>query len=159
MRVFLMRHSLAIQADHGLTDEQRYLSAPGRARATQMGQLLRARGVECDAIVTSPLVRAVQTAELVQAALKPDGSAPWVQVLPTLAPGYPPRLPAEELAAFGVSVLVVGHEPGISGLGAFLSSRPGFPPFRPGQICALERGQPEWLLNPESETFEPLLLA
>ena len=149
-----MRHSLAVNADDSLTDEQRYLSAPGRARATQMGQLLRARGVECDAIVTSPLVRAVQTAELVQASDREI----WVQVLPSLAPGYPPRLSAQELARFGVSVLVVGHEPGISALGAFLSSRPGFPPFRPGQICALERGQPEWLLNPESETFEPLLL-
>ena len=151
-----MRHSLAVQADVGLTDEQRYLSESGRARATRMGELLEARGVECDAIVTSPLVRAVQTAELVQAVLQRDV---WVRVLPSVAPGYPPRLAAQELAAFGVSVLVVGHEPGISGLGAFLSSRPGFPQFRPGQICALERGRPEWLLNPETESFEPLLLA
>ncbi len=151
-----MRHSLAVHADHSLTDEQRYLSEAGRARATQMGKMLRERGVECDAIVTSPLVRAVQTVELVQAAL---GAEVWVQVLPSLAPGHPPRLPAQELAALGVNVLVVGHEPGISGLGAFLTSRPSFPPFRPGQICALERGRPDWLLNPETESFEPLLLA
>ncbi len=151
-----MRHSLAVEAGRELLDEQRFLSRAGRARATQMGRLLHERGFECDAIVTSPLVRAVQTAELVQAALGFGGS---VDVLPSLAPGYPPRISAEALAALGVSVLVVGHEPGISSLGALLASRPSFPPFRPGQSCLLNRGVPEWLLSPETESFEPLLLA
>lgn len=152
----LMRHSLAVDASRELDDEQRFLSQAGRARASKIGRLLFERGVECDAIVTSPLVRAVQTAELVHGALGFNGS---VEVLPSLAPGYPPRIAAETLAALGVSVLVVGHEPGISSLGALLCNRPSFPPFRPGQVCLVNRGAPEWLLSPETDSFEPLLLA
>jgi septal ring factor EnvC (AmiA/AmiB activator) len=49
---------------------------------------------------------------------------------------------AGQLAALGTSVLVVGHEPSISALGAFLLGRPSFPPFRTAQCCAIEDNKP-----------------
>jgi phosphohistidine phosphatase SixA len=63
-------------------------------------------------------------------------------VLPALAPGAHPRVAAEELVTRGESVMVVGHEPGISALGALLIGRPSFPPLRTAQACAIEDGAP-----------------
>ena len=40
------------------------------------------------------------------------------------------------------AVVVVGHEPTISSVGAFLLGRPSFPPFRTAQACAIEDGAP-----------------
>jgi phosphohistidine phosphatase SixA len=79
----------------------------------------------------------MQTAELLADGLDYLGV---VQVLPTLRPGSHPRRAAEELVAHGASVVVVGHEPMISTLGAFLLGRPSFPPFRTAQACAIEHG-------------------
>lgn len=154
MEVLLVRHSLAIDPEY--EEEHRSLSRAGRERARRVAHLLAEREVSCDAVLTSPLVRAVQTAELLAYGMSYLGE---IQVLPSLAPGYPPRIAAEQLSAYGTRVMVVGHEPSISALGALLSSRPSFPPFRPGQVCSLSRGEPAWLLNPESLSFEPLLLA
>ena len=76
-----------------------------------------------------------------------------------LAPGVPPRVVAEEVTAHGVAVLVVGHEPGISALGAHLVGRPSFPPFRPGQVTLIEDGVARWSLSPDRLEIEPILVA
>jgi phosphohistidine phosphatase SixA len=57
-------------------------------------------------------------------------------------PGSHPQVAARQLANRGESVLVVGHEPSISALGALLLGRPSFPPFRTAQACAIENGAP-----------------
>ena len=60
MRVYLIRHGHAVDAEGNLSDEQRYLSKKGRKALREIGRVLKESGVEFDAIVTSPLVRAVQ---------------------------------------------------------------------------------------------------
>jgi phosphohistidine phosphatase SixA len=79
--------------------------------------------------------------------------------MPSLAPGVPPRAAAAELASRGASVAVVGHEPSMSALGALLSGRPSFPPFRTGQVSLIEDGQPVWWLDPETLQIDRLLIA
>lgn len=155
MNVYLVRHARAVSEGPKLADEQRFLDAEGRRTARAVGDKLRAEGVSFDAVLTSPLVRAVQTAELLATATGYDGV---VESFFALAPGLPPRVVAEELAAHGESVCVVGHEPTISALGAFLTSSPSFPPFRPGQVALIERGVPKWMLRPDLIEFEPLRL-
>ena len=155
MRVYLSRHSLAVDPDFTADDAERHLTDAGRERARNVGCALKAAGAAPDMILTSPLVRAVQTAELYAAEL---GYERQVEVLRSLAPGFPPRVAAQELPSRGVDLLLVGHEPGISMLGAFLVSQPSFPPFRPGQVCLIERGQPAWSLHPERLDREPLLV-
>ena len=59
-------------------------------------------------------------------------------------PAAHPRVAADELAAIGSAVVVVGHEPSLSALGALLLGRPAFPPFRTAQCCAIEHGKPTW---------------
>ncbi len=147
MRVFLVRHAQAIESGERRSDEQRFLTPDGRETARKVGACLEAEGVSFDAVLTSPLVRAVQTAELLA---QGTGYAGVVEAFFALAPGLPPRLVAEEVGNHGREVAVVGHEPTISALGAFLTQSPSFPPFRPGQVVLIERGMPKWAIRPDT---------
>jgi phosphohistidine phosphatase SixA len=57
---------------------------------------------------------------------------------------------AAEVQARGASVMVVGHEPGMSSLGAQLVANPSFPGFRKGQVCVLEGGKLIETLDPDT---------
>jgi phosphohistidine phosphatase len=139
MRIYLVRHGDAVPEEDAGSDRDRWLSARGREAARVLGRLLREQHVEPDAIVCSPLPRAVQTAELVASML--DYLHPIVS-LRALEPSAQPRIAANAIQESGISVLVVGHEPSISSLGAYLLGRPSFPPFRTAQCCAIENGKP-----------------
>lgn len=137
MNVFLVRHAHSVNEQPGLPDLARHLTAEGRAAARQLGDRLRWHDCVPTVVWTSPATRAVQTAELLIAGLAWDGP---VEALPDLAPGGDVRGVAarvHELAPDAV-VLVVGHEPGISGLGAVLTGRPDFPALRKAQAVRLD---------------------
>ena len=114
-----------------------------------LGRLLRDQAIAPDVIISSPLPRAVQTAELLASTL--DYLAP-IGTLRCLEPSAQPRVAANEIAARGASVIAVGHEPSISSLGAYLLGRPAFPPFRTAQCCAIEDGKPTWLARSDLGT-------
>jgi phosphohistidine phosphatase len=139
MRIYLVRHGDAVHEDEAGSDRDRWLSPRGREAARVLGRLLRESRVEPDAIVSSPLPRAVQTAELLASSL--DYIA-HIASLRCLEPSAQPRVAANTIATLGASVVVVGHEPSISALGAYLLGRPSFPPFRTAQCCAIEDGKP-----------------
>jgi phosphohistidine phosphatase len=139
MRIYLVRHGDAVPEDEAGSDRDRWLSPKGREAARVLGRLLRETNVSPDAIVSSPLPRAVQTAELVAAGVDYIGH---IASLRCLEPSAQPRVAAGMIASLGASVVVVGHEPSISALGAFLLGRPSFPPFRTAQCCAIEDGKP-----------------
>lgn len=139
MQILLVRHAEAVQEDAGLRDDDRYLTLRGRETARGLARLLREERIEADAIVTSPLPRAVQTAELLADGLDFLGA---VTVLPAMRPGAHPRLAAEALVGLGRVVIAVGHEPTISALGALLVGRPAFPSFRTAQACSIVDGAP-----------------
>ncbi len=136
-----MRHGDAVPQEDAGSDRDRWLSPRGREAARVLARLLREQSVEPDAILCSPLPRAVQTAELLAAGLDYLGS---ISSLRCFEPGAQPRIGATEVSAAGGSVVVVGHEPSISGLGAYLLGRPAFPQFRTAQCCAIELGKPTW---------------
>jgi phosphohistidine phosphatase len=139
MRIYLVRHGDAVPEDDAGSDRDRWLSPRGREAARVLGRLLRETRIEPDAIVCSPLPRAVQTAELLATSLDFLGHiASWR----CLEPSAQPRVAAGLVSTVGTSVLVVGHEPSISSLGAYLLGRPSFPPFRTAQCCAIEDGKP-----------------
>jgi phosphohistidine phosphatase len=115
MNVYLVRHADALPlGEQGVTtDEGRPLSEPGLRQARQLGQILKRRGVTPAKILTSPLRRAVQTAEELAQALE----TPGLQVAPCdeLAPGRSPKKLVKNLRRLGPGdVLLVGHEPDIS---------------------------------------------
>jgi phosphohistidine phosphatase len=156
MRIYLLRHSRAVDEGAALPDDCRYLSAAGRRRAREVGARLAKEGVEFDAVLVSPLPRAVQTAELVADRV---GFLGEIEVTPRLAPGVPARVLAAELASRGAAVAVFGHSPGVSDLGALLCQRPSFPGLKPAMCAVIEDGRPLWWLDPETLQVERLLLA
>ena len=138
MRLVLVRHAVAVPASPALSDDARYLSPPGREAARALGARLRAEAVALDAILASPLVRAVQTAELLAAAV---GFAGLVEATDLLGPGGSIQRAADLAETRGAAVALVGHEPAISALAAFLTGRPSFPPFRPAQAVLVDDGR------------------
>jgi phosphohistidine phosphatase len=147
VQVYLIRHGHAVDEDGALSDEQRYLTKKGRKTVREVGRVLKEAGVQLDAVLSSPLVRAVQTAELLAERLDFLGI---VEAVPALVPGVPPRVIASELVSRGAAVAVVGHEPGISMLGAYLTGRPSFPPLHKGQAVLIEDGRAAWFVHPET---------
>lgn len=137
MIVYLARHAHAVDEAPGLPDAARHLTAVGRRAARQLGERLRWYDCVPGAVWTSPLVRAVQTAELVLGALGWEGV---IESLPALAPGGDGRAVRgllRQTAPEG-QVLLVGHEPAISGLGALLTDRRDFPALKKAQIARLD---------------------
>jgi phosphohistidine phosphatase len=152
MRIYLVRHGDAVPEDDAGSDRDRWLSPRGREAARILGRLLREQQLAPDVIASSPLPRAVQTAELLAASLDFLGPiASWR----SLEPAAQPRIAAGLVAAAGLSVVVVGHEPSISSLGAYLLGRPSFPPFRTAQCCAIEDGKPTFTARADIDQVQP----
>ena len=120
-----MRHGDAVHEDEAGSDRDRWLSPRGREAARVLGRLLREQQLELDALVCSPLPRAVQTAELLAHML--DYIAP-IATWRCLEPSAHPRVASAEITRAGESVLVVGHEPSISAIGATLMPTVGIMP-------------------------------
>ena len=113
MELILLRHGKA-EVAHPQGDAARTLVDKGRKQAGRAGRLLSAAGFAPEIVLTSPLQRAVQTAEeFCQAAGIPG---PVVQAW--LACGCLPETALAELAAFHDfnRVAIVGHEPDFSKL-------------------------------------------
>jgi phosphohistidine phosphatase len=155
VRIFLVRHADAVPEEDAGSDRDRWLSAKGREHARVLGRLLREQGVAPDAILCSPLPRAVQTAEMLAQALDYFGI---VTSLRCLEPSAQPRVAANEIRAAASSVIVVSHEPAISSLGAFLLGLPAFPQFRTAQCCALADGKPVFSARPDLGLVQPLFV-
>jgi len=141
--VFLIRHAAAIDETLELRDPMRHLTADGRKQATSLGDRLRWHDCVPTHVWTSPLVRAVQTAELVMQALKVDLQ---IDVLPALAPGESARAvqtAVQKLDGAAV-VLLVGHEPGMSGLGALFTGSSTFGVLGKAEAARIVDGQLRW---------------
>ena len=134
-----MRHAEAEDGAKSGADEARALTLRGREHTRDAAGGLRALGLRFDAILTSPLRRAAETAELVADAYAKD---PPPQVLPALSPGVSPREALAALAPFARhgEVLVVGHEPQLSGLAGLLLTSSGTVAirFKKGACIALD---------------------
>ena len=151
MRVALVRHGEAIDAHAVSSDALRYLTPSGRRTVRRVGAALAEHGVVLGRIFTSPLVRAVQTAEILASASDLEGP---VEVWPALAGGST----AQALAALGhaaddETVALVGHEPSIRVMAAHLTGFDRFPGFRTGGVCIVDVregvGSFQWALDPK----------
>jgi phosphohistidine phosphatase len=161
MNLFVLRHGIAVElGSPGFThDAERPLTPEGRSKLRQIAKAMHGMELDFDAILSSPYLRARQTAKLITRsfkktanvefceALAPDGTS--AQVIETLR-----RLkPAPE------NLLLVGHEPNLSHLvSVLLGSKGGSCVIlKKGGLCklcvhSLSR-QPdasiEWLLTPK----------
>ncbi|HEU5057226.1 MAG TPA: histidine phosphatase family protein [Kofleriaceae bacterium] len=150
-QIVLCRHADAVGEGPGLPDEHRYLSATGRSASRELGALLADAGIRIAAATTSPLVRAVQTAELVVGAIGWSGP---IEATRWLAPGAGSRgaadwlrQAAQDLTGRG-ALVCFGHEPSISGLAELLGTGEHVSAFRKAEACLIEDGQLRWRLSP-----------
>jgi len=126
MQLYLCRHGEAIDGTDDLEDEERWLTQRGRVGVAEVGAILREQGDVPDLILTSPLVRATQTAHDLAHAL---GYLQAIEVLPALAPGgvLGAVLDAlDDLSPEQRGVFLVGHEPQMSEWAATLLGRASF---------------------------------
>jgi phosphohistidine phosphatase len=146
MKLYLIRHGHAPTAlEAGVSsDAERPLSEKGVAQAKRAGEKLRQRGCAPSAFLTSPLKRALQTAELVSGALSSEP-----RIYPPLANEIPGTELLERLEADGLScpaLALVGHQPQLGELAHHLTGA-AFD-LRPCGIIAIEtrEGKPAVLL-------------
>ena len=126
MRVFLVRHAAAAP---GTPDDERPLTPDGQAEAAALGERLAAESL--DAVLSSPLLRARQTAEQIARAANLAA-----EVDERLAPGASADDVREAVEGRGETVVAVGHQPDCSEilLGLTGESRP----FAPGAVAVVE---------------------
>ncbi|HEV2349263.1 MAG TPA: phosphohistidine phosphatase SixA [Terriglobia bacterium] len=156
---YIMRHGLASpRTAAGITDDaKRPLTPEGKKKTQEIARGLLRLGLELEWIVSSPLVRAVETAGIVSDSL--DSKIP-MDITDALRPGGSP----EALFAFLARhphrkrVLVVGHEPDLAELAGRLigAGRNAHLAFKKGGCCRIDfdefpprsPGQLVWWLTP-----------
>jgi len=153
LRVHLLRHAHAGDAFEWIGDDDlRPLTKKGRGQAERLGAFLEAHGVRPDVIVSSPLVRARQTAEIVAEAL-----GMTVKTDRRLGGGFGKReLWAVLDESGGREVMLVGHDPDLSMLLTYLLDAASMN-MRKGTLATIDlqtrlgdgEGELRWLLPPD----------
>ena len=128
MKLLIVRHA---EAAPGEPDELRPLTPAGRGQARALGSRLRQEGVSPNAILTSPLLRARETATLLGREL---GVEPVADE--RLAPGADAAGISAAAGEHEGTLVVVGHQPDCSQIAAALTGGPE-PDFRPAGVFAV----------------------
>ncbi len=165
IRLYLVRHGIAVDRESGAPgDEARGLSAKGRARFRRLARAFaRLNEPPLDYVFSSPLVRAVQTAEILLAALRRD----HLSILAALRPEGNLNGLLSELSAQvkdGESLALVGHDPLMTALVAALAEVPRERiVFRKGAIIRFDlaglalgkTAKAQWWLRPKTRAQVP----
>jgi phosphohistidine phosphatase len=136
--LYLVRHGAAAErGDEWPDDDLRPLTAKGEEQFTCVARRLAALGVRVDRILTSPLVRARQTAEILARHLP---ETPRIVNVPALAPGsaFEDVRAALERAAGHDALALVGHEPCMGEIAARLLGLRHPLEFRKGGVCRID---------------------
>jgi phosphohistidine phosphatase len=160
MKLYLLRHGIAEETGHGdpVRDRERRLTPEGAERVHEIARGLRRLGVKPEVILTSPLVRARQTADIVAEVLGLGDRLEETEHL-----GVPPDSTAlvrqiSKLRPRPDAVMLVGHEPHLSEFAALLiaGTTGAALAFKKGGLARLEApvleagrcATLEWLLPP-----------
>jgi phosphohistidine phosphatase len=155
--LYLIRHGLAEERGDAWPDDgKRPLTEDGMESMRKEARGLARLGVVLDVVLSSPLVRARQTAELVAGGLEPR---PPIVNVESLTPdgSYAAVVADLEKHARKRRIALVGHEPAIGELAArLIGSRHSFE-FKKGAVCRIDvealppsgPGNLRWLLTPK----------
>ena len=136
MKLFFVRHAAAIDRCHEISEAERYLTPEGRVYFRKTARTMLKNGIEPSLIITSPLIRAVQTADILAEVLSYNG--PLV-VRDELGPGFDAQALDSLLGEYRTAdeLVLVGHEPDLSALVTFLLALPGGFNFKKGAAVKL----------------------
>jgi phosphohistidine phosphatase len=158
VRLTLIRHGEA--GDDAPRDALRSLTLRGRASVQRVGRALRRRGGDFTAVVSSPLVRALQTAEIVAAEV---GFGGRLLVSEALIPeaAVERALDLVRSLANEDSVALVAHEPILSMLAGELTGKDRYPALRKAEVLRFRLrdgldGEAElrWRIDPDTGARE-----
>ena len=155
MELYLLRHGDAEDKKAGERDEDRALTESGREQIRKAAELLKKGKVEAGLILTSPLLRARQTAEIVSKILNYDDE---VKELNALIVGSSPEKLLGELSKYSKveNVVVVGHQPHLAHCIAYLTGEDeGKLTIEKGACCLVSlpsigkaKGELRWIKRP-----------
>jgi phosphohistidine phosphatase len=143
MKLILFRHGQAVERETALLnkmeDSKRPLTPKGRERTEKMAKILKSMDLDLDLLVTSPLVRAMQTAEIIFPTVK----ARDISECAELVPSAPPQAFAQWLKTHSKNstcVMAVGHEPqlGVFASWALAGSTNSFIELKKSGVICLE---------------------
>lgn len=154
--VYLIRHGLAAERGEDYPDDsKRPLTSAGMSKLRKEAKALNALEVGFDLIITSPLVRTRQTAEVIAETLQ---TKPQIVSSDALAPAGTPAAVVQELArhAKKARIALVGHEPNLGELAGRLIGAKSPIEFKKGAICRIDfdvlppkgYGQLRWFIPP-----------
>jgi phosphohistidine phosphatase len=155
--LYLIRHGLAEERGEAWPDDSRRpLSEEGMSRLRKEARGLVRIGVTFDVVLTSPLVRARQTADIVAGVFS---TRPAIVVIESLAPDGSAQAVLSDLEkqARRTRIALVGHEPGIGELAARLAGSRRALVFKKGSICRIDvkslppagPGTIRWFITPK----------
>jgi phosphohistidine phosphatase len=160
MEIYVIRHGIAqeLGEKNNFADENRALTGDGRNRMRDAAKGLAKLGVQVDLILTSPLVRAVETADIVAQELglkKGD-----IKQTPNLSPGASQDDLFSEIKSHSASAIaLVGHQPDLGDLvSRMVAGKGGLAlQLRKGGVCCVQvaqtvpslRGDLIWLATPK----------
>jgi len=158
MKLYLVRHAIAEDVRESEDDSLRPLTEKGREKMRRIAQALEELGVQPDLIVSSPYVRASQTASILAKGLKYKEELAYSDFLVPMA--EPDDMIGEINEKFSVDeLMLVGHEPNLSSLaGVLLAGSPDLSiNFKKGGVCCLSvddlhydrTATLEWLVTPK----------
>jgi phosphohistidine phosphatase len=164
VKLYVLRHGPAEDAAPTGLDGDRALTESGRKRVDGVARALAALEETPALVVTSPLVRAVQTAEIIALVALLEGHPCNVEVRRELAPGGDAAGMVHTFAAESRRrVMIVGHEPDLSGLVARLLG--SFDrPLDKAMVVGLHlrsgegadaRGRLRFILDPKTRRLDP----
>jgi phosphohistidine phosphatase len=159
MNLYIIRHAEAQPLGEGgiEDDADRSLTTTGQAQCERLAAALQRQGVRLDRILTSPLLRARQTAEGLLQHLA--GPRPELHICDHLAPGGKRRKLTRFLCGLGAqSVAIVGHMPDLGLYAGWLigSRKAQIDLAKAGVACIHFEGAPEkgagaliWMVTPQ----------
>jgi phosphohistidine phosphatase len=166
MKLYILRHGDAVEpGDPRYREAERPLTPKGKQRTKQLAHLLHRIEVSFDAILSSPLTRARETAEIVARNLEIEGRLRVSEFLSPSGSMEKLVLEVDSIRPVPGAVLLVGHEPYLSSFVSLLcTGAPGLPvTLKKGALCRLEVSrlacakcaELEWLVQPRLLNLSP----
>lgn len=162
MKLYIIRHTEAIdyETESVRSDEHRFITPKGRRIATNVFKMLKDEMLDLEKIFTSPLIRSVQTAEILAVMVKYKND---VEIANELLPSSSTEKVLQLLKRNSIfkSIALVGHEPLLSTvIKTFMDKNDTEFAFKKAGVCYVDldvekgTGKLQWYLNPKTSEFQ-----
>jgi phosphohistidine phosphatase len=157
MELYILRHGIAEDEKPGQRDSERALTDEGRRKLREVLRVAERAGLNPDLMISSPYLRAVQTAEVAKDILRYKGT---LSQTPALIPSSEPATVWQEVRTHrdASSIILVGHEPLLSQVVGYMLGAPALQvDLKKAAIVRIDlesfgahpRGVLKWMLTPK----------